>query len=73
MSKLTTLASAQLTNTDHLTVVLVEPADMPASVIIHWPSKPTVVHPRDFSAAADCAVKVFAAAIVKLAQVRRGW
>jgi hypothetical protein len=49
-----------------------EPDDIRASVVIHWPVKPTVVDPRAFSAAADVAVKTLAAAVVKLAQLRRG-
>jgi len=47
--------------------------DIPATVVIHWPVKPTVVDPRAFSAAADVAVKTLAAAVVRLAQLRRGW
>ena len=73
MSKLTELASGQLTNSDNLIVVLVQPDDMPESVVIHWPAPSTVLDPRAFSAAADTAVKTFAAAVVKLAQLRRGW
>jgi hypothetical protein len=73
MSKITELASGQINSTDHLVIILSEPDDMPASVIIHWPVKPTVVNPRAFSAAADAAVKTLAVAVVKLAQSRRGW
>jgi ubiquinone biosynthesis protein UbiJ len=45
---------------------------MPSSVIIHWPAKPSVLDPKRFAPTADAAVKVFAAAVVKLAQSRRG-
>jgi hypothetical protein len=70
MSKITELASGQITSTETLIMVLAEPDDMPASVIIHWPTKPTVLDPRAFSPAADTAVKVFAAAVVTLARIR---
>jgi hypothetical protein len=72
-SSITELASGQLTNSDNLIVILVQPDDMPESVVVHWPARPTVLDPRAFSAAADTAVKTFAAAVVKLAQLRRGW
>jgi hypothetical protein len=72
MSKLTELASGQITNSDAITVILSSPDDMPASVIIHWPTKPSVLDPREYASAADAAVKVFAAAVVKLAQTRGG-
>jgi hypothetical protein len=73
MSKITELASGQVTNSDAITIVTSEPDDMPASVIIHWPAKPSVLDPKRYAAAADAAVKVFAAAVIKLAQSRRGW
>jgi hypothetical protein len=73
MSKITELASGQLNTTEAITIILAEPDDIPASVVIHWPVKPTVVDPRAYSAAADVAVKTLAAAVVKLAQIRRGW
>ena len=47
MSKLTELASGQITNSD-LIIILSQRDDMPASVIVHWPSRPTVVDPRAF-------------------------
>jgi hypothetical protein len=73
MSKIVELASGQLNSTEAIIVILSEPDDIPASVIIHWPVKPTVLDPRAFSAAADVAVKTLAAAVVRLAQIRRGW
>jgi hypothetical protein len=73
MNKLLELASGQITNSDRLVIVLSKPDGMPAAVIIHWPLQASAVDPRAFSAAADAAVKTFAAAVVKLAQSRRGW
>jgi hypothetical protein len=73
MSKITELASGRINTAEAITVILSEPDDIPASVIIHWPGKPTVVDPRAYSAAADVAVKTLATAVVKLAQLRRRW
>jgi hypothetical protein len=70
MSEITPLASSQI-NHDHLSVELVEPDGMPAVVRIVWPPKPTVFHPRRFPAGADTAARLFASAVVKLAQLRR--
>ena len=47
------------------------PDEAPAVVIVTRPAKATVLHPRRFAATADNAARVFAAAVVKLAQVRR--
>jgi len=71
MSKITELASGQLSATDIITIELVEADETPAVVIITWPAKPTVLHPRRFPAGANTAAGVFAAAIVGLAQIRR--
>ena len=54
-SKITELASAQLTASDTLTIELVEAAETPAVIIIRWPGKPTILHPRRFGSAADAA------------------
>jgi hypothetical protein len=69
MSKVTELASAQLTAVGVLTIELVEGNETPAVVIVRWPAKPSVLHPRLFPA--DTAARTFAAAVVKLAQLRR--
>ena len=71
MSKITTLAMAQLSATDTLTIELIETGERPAIVIVRWPLKPSALHPRRFPAAADAAARVLAAAVVKLAQLRR--
>jgi hypothetical protein len=72
MSNVTELATGQLTPTEAVTVELVETDETPAVVIVRWPSKPTVVHPHRFPTAADIAARTLAAAVVKLAQIRRG-
>jgi hypothetical protein len=52
-------------------VELIEAGETPAVVIMRWPSKPTVLHPGRFPTAADIAARTFAAAVVKLAQIKR--
>jgi hypothetical protein len=71
MSQITELASGQITNSAAIIVELVEADETPAVVIIRWPVKPTVVHPRLFPSGADAAARIFAAAVVKLSQIRR--
>lgn len=51
---------------------LIEADETPAVVIIRWPSKPTVLHPHHYPAAADVAARTFGAAVVKLARIKRG-
>jgi hypothetical protein len=71
MSKVTELASAQLNSTSSITIELIEANETPAVVIVRWPSKASVLHPRLFPGAADTAARAFAAAVVRLAQIRR--
>jgi hypothetical protein len=71
MSQITELSSGAITATDHITIELVEADETPAVVIVRWPAKPSVFHPRRFPAGANAAAGVFAAAIVKLAHIRR--
>jgi hypothetical protein len=71
MSQITELASAQLNGTASITIELIEADEIPAVIIVTWPAKPTVFHPRRFPSGADTAARVFAAAVVKLAQLRR--
>jgi hypothetical protein len=56
---------------DTITIELIEADETPAVVIVSWPSKPTVLHPRRSGSAADSAARTFAAAVVKLAQFKR--
>ena len=71
LSKVTVLASGQITAVDAVTIELVEADETPAVVIIRWPLKATVLRPRRFPAGAEAAARIFAAAAVKLAQLRR--
>jgi hypothetical protein len=71
MSKVTELASGQITAIDTITVELIETDQTPAIVIVRWPTKPSVFHPRRFPGAAESAARVFAAAVVRLAAIKR--
>ena len=71
MSKITPLAMAQLSATDTLTIELIEADKAPAVVIVRWPAKPTVNHPRRFPDTAAVSARVFAEAATRLAQLRR--
>jgi len=72
MSQNTELASGAITAVDSITIDLFEANESPAVVIVRWPSKPSVLHPHRFGTAADVAARTFAAAVVQLAQIRRG-
>jgi hypothetical protein len=71
MSQVTELASGQITAVDAVVIELVQADETPAVVIVRWPIKPTVLHPYRFPAVADVAVRTFAAAVVRLAHIRR--
>jgi hypothetical protein len=71
VSKVTELASASINGHDTITVEFIEADQTPAVVIVRWPSKATVFHPRRFPFAADTAARIFAAAVIRLAQIRR--
>lgn len=74
MSKLHILSAAQLGASVHesIEVVLVEPDEMPSSIIIHWPSAPTKINPHDFGDVAAMLTRIFARAATKLAQIKSG-
>ena len=40
-------------------------------VIVRWPAKPSAPNTRRFVAIADATARIFAAAVVRLAQLRR--
>jgi hypothetical protein len=72
MSKITELASGQITTTDSVKIELVEADETPAVVIVTWPSKASVLHPHRFPTAADVCARTFAAAVVRLASIKGG-
>jgi hypothetical protein len=67
---MTELASGAITALDTVTIELGEADETSAIVIVRWPAKATVF-PATFPSGADTAARVFAAAVVKLAQLRR--
>jgi hypothetical protein len=72
MSKQTTLAESQVTQTPHdvVTVELVQPDDMPAVVKITWPGQPSIVDPKRFGDVAAALVRMFSTAHVELARIK---
>jgi hypothetical protein len=62
MSKITELASGQITAVDTLTIELVEADETPAAVIIRWSDNPCVIHPRRFPEIATMVARLFATA-----------
>jgi hypothetical protein len=71
MSNITELGTAQITAVDAVIIELVEADETPPVIIIRWPSKPSVLHPRRFPSAANTAAALFAGAVVRLAHIRR--
>jgi hypothetical protein len=72
MSQITELASAAITATDTITVELIEADETPAVVIVRWPVKPTVLHPRRFPDTAAMVARLFAEAHTVLANIKAG-
>ena len=72
MSKITELAAGRLPNaTGDLIVVLAEPDGLPASVVVHWPTRPSALEPQAFPAAAETVTRVFADAAEQIKARRR--
>jgi hypothetical protein len=70
MSKITELASSQINASDTLAIELVEADETPAVVIIRWPAKPTVCHPRRFPEVAATIARLFATSATELARIK---
>jgi hypothetical protein len=71
MSQITELASGQITPSEAITVELVEADETPAVVIVKWPAKPTILHPRRFPGTAAVIARLFAEASTALAGIKR--
>jgi hypothetical protein len=72
MSQITELASGAITTVDTIAIELVEADETPAVVIVRWPAKPTVLHPRRFPDSAAGIVRLFAEAHTALARIKAG-
>jgi hypothetical protein len=70
MSQIAQLASGPTTAVDVLTIELVETDEHPTVVIIGWPDKPSVIHPRRFPDTASIVVRLFAEAYTTLAGIK---
>jgi hypothetical protein len=70
MSKVTPLASSQINAADTLAIELVEADGTPAVVIIRWPVKATILHPRRFPETAAGIARLFAEAATMLARIK---
>jgi hypothetical protein len=70
MTQITQLASGQINAADAIVVELVEANETPAVVIIKWPLKATVVHPRRFPDTAATIARLFAEAATTLASIK---
>ena len=51
-------------------IVFVEPDDIPASVIIHWPPTPTKINPRRFRDTPAAVARMFSEANIALARIK---
>jgi hypothetical protein len=71
MSTVTELGTGQISNADTLAIEPVESDETPPVIVIRWPAKATILHPRRFGSAAETATRVFAGAVVRLAYIRR--
>jgi hypothetical protein len=63
-------ARGDITATDELVIVLSEPDNEPAAVLIHWPKVASVASPAAFPATASKITAIVASAAVKLAQIK---
>ena len=70
MSKVTPLASGQVTAADTLSVELVETIETPTVVLLRWPAAPSVTDPDEFPTAARAVVSVLAEARAALAKIK---
>ena len=66
----TTLASGQLNKSDQIEVELHRPADLPAFILVKWPSAPSVASPDNFADLVAAVFRVLADARVNLSRMR---
>ena len=70
MPKPTTLAAGQVNKSDQITVELHRPADLPAFILIKWPTAPSVASLDNFDALVAAVYRVLADARTTLARKR---
>ena len=71
MQKRTDLSAGTINGANRLTIELIEPSDAPPIIAINWPAKSTVCTPTNYDRTAANAMRLLAAATVRLAQIRR--
>jgi hypothetical protein len=71
MSDTTELARGNITRAHEITVVLQEPADSPAIILIRWPGEATICTPHQLQATAAKATNILARATIELARIKR--
>jgi hypothetical protein len=70
VSKVTPLATGLINGADMITIALVSPADMPATIRIIWPDHPTVVQPARYNEVASTVMRMLATASAELARIK---
>ena len=70
MPKPTTLAAGQLNKADQIEIELHRPADLPAFVLVKWPSAPSVASPDNFADRVAATFRILADARVTLSRMR---
>jgi hypothetical protein len=70
MSQRTELSSGQITNTDKLTIELIEPPKLPPIIGITWPDRPSICPPAQFDQAVAAAMRILSNAVVELAAIK---
>ena len=70
MPKPMTLATGQINASDQLTVELHRPADLPAFILIKWPSAASVASPATFGNLVAAVYRVLADARTTLSRMR---
>jgi hypothetical protein len=66
----TELAPGRITSTETI-LELIEANETPAVVIVRWPAKPSVFHPRRFPDVAALVARLFAEAATRLTAIKR--
>ena len=70
MPKPTTLATGQLNKSDQLEVELHRRADLPAFILVRWPTAPSAASPDNFTELVAAAFRVLADARTTLSRMR---
>jgi hypothetical protein len=69
-SSTTILASGHVNGADQLSIELIEPLELPPTILIRWPQKPTPTTPAGLDATVAAAMRVLSNAVIELAAIR---